>query len=43
MIVRLFLIAIGGAIGSVCRYGFGGLITLEDIRVIKYRHSDKEK
>lgn len=25
MIVRLLLIALGGAIGSVCRYGLGGL------------------
>ena len=26
MIVRVLLIALGGAIGSVCRYGLGGLV-----------------
>lgn len=26
MILRILLIALGGAIGSVCRYGFGGFV-----------------
>jgi fluoride ion exporter CrcB/FEX len=44
-LTKLFLILLGGGIGAVLRYLLSmreGLVTLEKVRIIHYRHSGRK-